>query len=375
MPHPARRKVFVTRAIDPAALERLRTAATVTVWRDELPPPDSVLRSTLKNADAVLSMVADKIDARVKAEAAHLRATSNLAVGVDNIAPDAATRAGIAVGHTPGVLTEATADLAFGLLMATARRIAEADRHGRAGGWRTWGPMTLLGRDVHSSTLGLIGFGAIGQAMARRAAGFGMRVLYLIHPSSKLHNGRVAGAVGVTLPRLLADSDYVSIHVPLTAKTRHMIGAREFAQMKPGAILINTARGAVVDQTAMVAALKSGHLGGVGLDVTDPEPIAPRDPLMRLAKVVITPHIGSASIATRAKMAAIAVDNILDVFAGHLPRRCANPQVRLRGGSAPPSPAATMLYFARRRRIFEAISWNTVFRLAASVKSASPVGR
>ncbi|HMD04446.1 MAG TPA: NAD(P)-dependent oxidoreductase, partial [Candidatus Binatus sp.] len=227
MPHPARRKVFVTRAIDPAALERLRTAATVTVWRDELPPPDSVLRSTLKNADAVLSMVTDKIDARVIAEAAHLRVISNLAVGVDNIDLDAATRAGIAVGHTPGVLTEATADLAFGLLMATARRIAEADRRVRAGGWRTWGPMTLLGRDVHSSTLGLIGFGAIGQAMARRAAGFGMRVLYLIHPSSKLHNGRVAGAVGVTLPRLLADSDYLSIHVPLTAKTRHMIGARE----------------------------------------------------------------------------------------------------------------------------------------------------
>lgn len=258
MPHPVRRKVFVTRVIDPTALERLRAAATVTVWRDELPPPESVLRSTLKNADAVLSMVTDKVDARVIAEAANLRVISNLAVGVDNIDLDAATRAGIAVGHTPGVLTEATADLAFGLLMATARRIAEADRHVRAGGWRTWGPMTLLGRDVHSSTLGLIGFGAIGQAMARRAAGFGMRVLYLIHPSSKLHNGRVGGAMGVTLPRLLADSDYVSIHVPLTAKTRHMIGAREFAQMKPGAILINTARGAVVDQAAMAAALKSG---------------------------------------------------------------------------------------------------------------------
>src|SRR5271155_1346176 len=254
MPHPARRKVFVTRAIDPAALERLRTAATVTVWRDELPPPDSVLRSTLKNADAVLSMVTDKIDARVIAEAAHLRVISNLAVGVDNIDLDAAA-------------------LAFGLLMATARRIAEADRRVRAGGWRPWGPMTLLGRDVHSSTLGLIGFGAIGQAMARRAAGFGMRVLYLIHPSRKLHNDRVAGAVGVSLPRLLADSDYVSIHVPLTAKTRHMIGAREFALMKPGAILINTARGAVVDQAAMAAALKAGHLGGAGLDVTDPEPI------------------------------------------------------------------------------------------------------
>src|SRR5271156_4236785 len=231
MPHPARRKVFVTRVIDPAAIERLRAEATVTVWRDELPPPESVLRSTLKNADAVLSMVTDKIDARVIAEAAHLRVISNLAVGVDNIDLEPAPRAGIAVGHTPGVLTEATADLAFGLLMATARRIAEADRRVRAGGWRTWGPMTMLGRDVHSSTLGLIGFGAIGQAMARRATGFGMRVLYLKHSPASRVPADLAGALGVPLPRLLAESDYLSLHVPLTAKTRHLIGAREFARM------------------------------------------------------------------------------------------------------------------------------------------------
>ena len=166
-----RRKVFVTRAIDPAALERLRAAAAVTVWRGEMPPPAPKLRAALVDADAVLSMITDKIDASVIAGAPRLRVISNLGVGVDNIDLDAATRAGIAVGHTPGVLTEATADLAFGLLMATARRIAEADRHVRAGRWRTWGPMTMLGRDVHSSTLGLIGFGAIGQAMARRASG------------------------------------------------------------------------------------------------------------------------------------------------------------------------------------------------------------
>ena len=175
-------------------------------------------------------MIADKIDARMIADAPRLRVISNLGVGVDNIDLDAATRAGVAVGHTPGVLTDATADLAFGLLMAAARRIAEADRHVRAGKWRTWGPMTLLGRDVHSSTLGLIGFGAIGQAMARRAAGFGMRVLYLEHQASKRRPGRdarVAGAIGVRLPRLLAQSDFVSLHVPLTAETRHMIGARE----------------------------------------------------------------------------------------------------------------------------------------------------
>ena len=334
MPRPARqrRKVFVTRAIDSTALERLRAVAAVTVWPGETPPPPAALRAALANADAVLSMVTDKIDARVIAGAPRLRVISNLAVGVDNVDLEAATRAGIAVGHTPGVLTEATADLAFGLLMATARRIAEADRYVRAGKWRTWGPMTMLGRDVHSSTLGIIGFGAIGQAMARRAMGFGMRVLYLSRgrPPGKPTDMRLAGAVGVSLPRLLAQSDYVSIHVPLTAETRHIIGAREFGLMKPGAILINTARGLVVDQVAMVAALKSGQIGGAGLDVTDPEPIASGDPLLRFENVVITPHIGSASIATRARMAATAVDNILAVLRRRLPLWCVNPKVRLR---------------------------------------------
>lgn len=333
------RKVFVTRAIEPAALARLRAAAYVEVWPGEMPPPARQLRAALSRADALLSMVTDQIDARLIASAPRLRVISNLAVGVDNIDLDAAARAGVAVGHTPGVLTEATADLAFGLLMATARRIAEGDRHVRAGKWKTWGPMTLLGRDVHSATLGIIGFGAIGQAMARRARGFGMRVLYLRHRSSKPQGGRDAGAVAVSLPRLLAEADFVSIHVPLTPTTQHMIGASEFSRMKPGAILINTARGGVVDQAAMLAALKSGRLGGAGLDVTDPEPIARHHPLLRLDNVVITPHIGSASIATRARMSAIAVDNILDVFAGRLPRFCANPRVRLRPTNAALLPA------------------------------------
>ena len=332
MPRTARqrKKVFVTRAIEAAALERLRTAAAVTVWPDDKPAPAWALRSALSDADAILSMLTDRIDERLIARAQRLRVISNLAVGVDNIDVDAATRAGIAVGHTPGVVTDATADLAFGLLMATARRIAEADRYVRAGKWRTWGPTTMLGRDVHAGTLGIIGFGAIGQAMARRARGFEMRVLYLRHGSSGRKHRVPEGAVGVSLPRLLAQSDYVSLHVPLTAKTRHMIGAREFARMKPGAILINTARGPVVNQAAMVAALKSGHLGGAGLDVTDPEPISSGDRLVRFDNVVITPHIGTASIATRANMAAIAVDNILDVFAGRVPRRCANTPVKLR---------------------------------------------
>jgi glyoxylate reductase len=351
MPRPRtpRKKVFVTRQIDGVALERLRAAAAVTVWPGEMPPPTRELRSALADADGLLSMLTDKIDAGVIAGAPRLRVISNLAVGVDNIDLDAATRAGIVVGHTPGVLTEATADLAFGLLMAAARRITEADRHVRAGKWRTWGPMTILGRDVHSSTLGIIGFGAIGQAMARRAAGFAMRVLYLNHRSrpTPVNTARPSGAVGVSLTRLLAQSDYVSIHVPLTAKTRHMIGAREFARMKPGAILVNTARGAVVDQAAMLAALKSGRLGGAGLDVTDPEPIARNDPLLRLDNIVITPHIGSASIATRAQMAAIAVDNTLDAFAGRVARFCANPQARMRPASEATRPAPYSLATVR----------------------------
>jgi glyoxylate reductase len=321
----------VARKIDEAALERLRAEASIEVWKGEMPPSAKELRAAIEDADAVLSMLTEKFDASVIAHAPRLRVISNLAVGVDNIDLDAATRAGIAVGHTPGVLTEATADLAFGLMMATARRIAEADRYVRAGRWRTWGPMTMLGRDVHDSTLGIIGWGAIGQAMARRAAGFRMRLLYVRHRAgrrggtSACRVGALASAERVTLPRLIAESDFVSIHVPLTPETHHMLGAREFARMKRGAILINTARGAVVDQTAMVRALKSGILGGAGLDVTDPEPISQRDALLRFDNVVITPHIGSASSVTRARMAAMAVDNILAVFAGRRPRWCANP--------------------------------------------------
>ena len=324
--------------IDNAALERLRSHASVTVWNDAMPPSKKALLTALNDADAILSMITEKIDASVIARAPRLRVISNLAVGVDNIDLESSTLAGIAVGHTPGVLTDATADLSFGLLMATARRIAEADRYVRAGKWRTWGPMTMLGRDIHDATLGIIGLGAIGQAMARRAAGFGMRILYLEHRSARPvgNSPLLSSAKRVTLPRLLAESDFVSLHVPLTPETHRMLGPREFAQMKPGAILINTARGPVVDQDAMVRALKSGVLGGVGLDVTDPEPIARRDPLLRLDNVVITPHIGSASTITRQRMASMAVDNILAVFAGRHPRWCANARVRLR-----PPPDAT----------------------------------
>jgi glyoxylate reductase len=325
-----RYRVFVTRTIAPPALARLRSAASVDLWRDETPPPYRELVRRLAHADAVLSMVTDRIDAAAIASAPRIRAISNLAVGVDNIDLEAATTRGIAVGHTPGVLTETTADLAFALLMAAARRVAEGDRYVRARRWRAWHPGAMLGTDVFGATLGIIGYGAIGRAMARRATGFGMRVLCVSRKRSlkTMRNG--GSATPVPLARLLRESDFVSLHVPLTPKTRRMLGAREFAMMKPGAILINTARGAVIDQKALTAAIRSGHLGGAALDVTDPEPIAARDPLLRMPNVVITPHIGSASHATRLRMAEMAVDNILDVFSGKLPRFCANPGVKLR---------------------------------------------
>jgi glyoxylate reductase len=335
-------RIFVTRPIAEAALRRLAARARVDLWDDEQPPPPDELRARTRSADGVLSMVTDFFDADLIGALPRLRAISNLAVGVDNIDLAAATRAGIAIGHTPGILTETTADLAFGLLMAAARRIAEGDRYVRGGRWRTWGPKVMLGRDIHGATLGIIGCGAIGQAMARRAAGFGMRVLYLpgrhaaLAPRSQSRRAaagaglRGAAAEPMSLERLLAESDFVSLHVPLMETTRHMIGAAQLAMMKRTAILINTARGPIVDQQALVSALRAGRIGGTGLDVTDPEPIKPHDPLFELPNVVITPHIGSASHATRLKMAELAVDNLLDVFEGRRPRYCANPTVRIR---------------------------------------------
>jgi glyoxylate reductase len=344
------RRVFVTRPIAELAISRLATIARVDLWDDEMPPPPDELLARARQADAVLSMVTDRFDAATIRALPRLGVISNLAVGVDNIDLAAATRAGIAVGHTPGILTETTADLAFALVMAVARRIAEGDRYVRGGRWRTWGPKVMLGRDVYAATLGIIGWGAIGQAVARRAAGFGMRVLYLPgpHATRPARGGkrtRASAPVDITAPepvsleRLLADSDFVSLHLPLTSETRHMIGAAEFARMKRTAILINTARGAIVDRDALTGVLRSGRLAGAGLDVTDPEPIGANDPLLKLPNVVITPHIGSASHATRLKMAELAVDNLIDVFEGRRPRHCANPTVRLRWRERRPDTA------------------------------------
>jgi glyoxylate reductase len=320
----------VTRPIPQPALRRLAQSARVELWDDDLPPAHDELLRRLARADAVLSMVSDRFDAETIAALPNLIAISNLAVGVDNVDLEAATRAGIAVGHTPAVLTETTADLAFALLMAVARRVVEGDQFVRAGKWRTWTPKLMLGREVWGATLGIIGWGAIGQAMARRASGFGMRILYVSRKGPRQESDNPAGTEEVDLRRLLAESDFISIHVPLTETTRHMIGAHELAAMKSTAIIVNTARGPVIDQAALTAALQIGRIAGAGLDVTETEPIDPDDPLLKLPNVVITPHIGSASFATRLRMAELAVDNLLDVFDGRIPRRCANPNVKLR---------------------------------------------
>jgi glyoxylate reductase len=245
-----------------------------------------------------------------------------MAVGTDNIDLAAATVRGIPVGNTPGVLTETTADFAFALLMAAARRIVDGDNYIRAGHWKTWGPNVLLGRDLFGATLGIVGFGAIGQAVARRAQGFSMRVIYTRRSDAPQPLG--IEATSVSLENLLREADFISLHVPLTDETRRMIGSREMAMMKETAIIVNTARGGVVDQTALVAALKRGRPAMAALDVTVVEPIDSQDELLTLSNVLITPHIASASVVTRLRMANMAIDNLVAGLSGVPLPNCAN---------------------------------------------------
>jgi lactate dehydrogenase-like 2-hydroxyacid dehydrogenase len=255
-------KVFVTRRIPEKGLEMIRKEFTVEVWPGEMPPTQDELKKSIIGTAGILSLLTDKIDAAVMdAAGSVLKVISNYAVGYDNI-DTLKPHGGISV-NTPGVLTEATADHTFALLMAAARRVAEGDRQVRAGGWRTWEPMGLLGADVYGATLGLVGFGRIGQAMSRRSAGFGMRVLY--HDPQYQGKEPIPGnATAASLEKVLAESDFVSIHVPLTNQTRLMFNQTAFDQMKMGTILVNTSRGGVVDQDALYAALKSGHLAAAG---------------------------------------------------------------------------------------------------------------
>jgi glyoxylate reductase len=305
-------RVFVTRVIPRAGLDIVTAAADADIWTDELPPPRAVLLERVRGVDGLLSLLTDRVDDELlDAAGPQLRVVSNFAVGYDNIDVPACLRRGVAVGNTPGVLTETTADLAFALLMAVSRRLPEARDHVLAGRWRTWGPLLLLGKDIHGATLGLVGFGRIGREMARRAVGFGMRTLYHDVQRADPEVERELAATQVPFDTLLAESDVVSLHTVLSAETRHLIDAAALARMKPGAILINTSRGPVVDQAALAEALRSGHLFGAGLDVTDPEPMAADDPLLSIPTCLVVPHIASASERTRDRMAEKAARNLI----------------------------------------------------------------
>ena len=323
-----RPRVFVARRIPDAGLAPIVEACDADVWEDELPPPRDELLRRVAGCDGVLTLLTDRVDDEfLDAARSSLRVVSNYAVGFDNVDVPACTRRGIPVGNTPGALTETTADLAWALLMAAARRVAEGDRYVRAGRWRTWGPQLLLGGDVHGATLGIVGFGRIGQAVARRAAGFGMTILYWSRTRAEPSVERELRATFVVLDELLERSDIVTLHVSLNDETRHLIDAAALARMKPTAVLVNTARGPVVDQAALVEALRDGSIAAAGLDVTDPEPMAADDPLLERDNCLVVPHIASASYATRGKMAAMAAANLLAGLSGERLPNPVNPEV------------------------------------------------
>jgi len=303
-------KVFVTRVLPDAGMEKIRAFAETDVWPEDGPPPREVLLERVRDVDGLLCLLTDRIDAELLDHAPRLKVISQMAVGYDNIDVAACSARGIKVGNTPGVLTETTADLAFALLMATARRIPEGDRAVRSGQWRTWSPLYMAGQDVHHATLGIVGMGRIGYEMARRATGFQMRILYTDQRPNPAAE-KDFGATRVELTELLRESDFVSLHTPLLPETTRLIGAKELRLMKPTAILINTSRGPVVDQAALYEALRDGVIAAAGLDVFEVEPVPLDEPLLKLENVVVLPHIGSASIATRTKMAVIAAENLI----------------------------------------------------------------
>ncbi len=319
-------RVLITRRLPEPALEVARQAGTVQLDPLDQQLTPEALRQAVKDADGLLCLITDSIDAQVLAAGTSLKVVANIAAGYDNIDVPAATQHGIVVTNTPGVVTESSADLAWGLLFSVARRIAEADRYVRTGKWKQWELMVMLGHDVYEQTLGIIGMGRIGQALARRARGCSMRIVY--------HNRRRVdraledelGATWVDLPTLLQEADFVSLHVPLSPATTHLIGGAELRLMRPTAYLINTARGAVVDEQALIHALQKGWIAGAALDVFEYEPEVPQE-LKNLENAVLVPHIGSASVATRTRMAVMAAQNLTAVLRGERPPHVVNPAV------------------------------------------------
>lgn len=319
--------VYVTRRIPETGIELLKRFCEVR-YRDEVPPPSrEELLKAVEDVDAVYCTLNEKIDREVIDRAKNLKVVGTMSVGFDHIDVEYATSRGIYVVYTPGVLTETVADHTWALLLAAARRVVEADNLIRRGEWKIgWAPTFMLGYDVYGKTLGLIGLGRIGYAVAKRAKGFNMRVLYY-DVVRREQAERELGVEYAPMETILREADFISIHVPLTPETRGLIGERELRMMKRTAILVNTARGPVVDQKALIRALKEGWIAAAGLDVFEKEPIDPDDPLLKLENVVLTPHIGSASHETRNKMAELAAEGIVKVLRGEKPENLCNPDV------------------------------------------------
>ncbi len=320
--------VLVTRLIPDAGFDPVREACEIDLWTDELPPPRDELLRRVAGKDGLLSLLTDRVDDELlDAAGPQLKVVSNFAVGFDNIDVPALTKRRIPGGNTPGVLTETTADLAFALLMAAARRIPEGVDYVRDGRWRTWGPMLLMGVDIHGATLGIVGFGRIGREMARRGRGFGMEILYHdVHPASPEDEADL-GARRVDMDELLRTSDFISLHVNLTDETHHLIDADALRAMKPTAVLVNTSRGPVVDPQALEDALRANEIFAAGLDVTEPESLPADHALVRLPNCVVVPHIASASRVTRDRMAEMAAANLLAGVRGERLPTPINPEV------------------------------------------------
>jgi glyoxylate reductase len=319
-------KIYVTRRIPESGIKLLQETCDVEIWdSDDVVPRDTFL-GAIADKDAVLCLLTEKIDAETLDVAKNVKIFANMAVGFDNIDVEECTKRGVMASNTPGVLTDTTADFAFTLLMAAARRIRESHEFVHAGKWETWGPLLLMGQDIHHATLGLIGLGRIGAEMARRGQGFSMRVLY----NDVVRREDLEQELGLEyadFETVLKESDFVSVHVPYLPSTHHLIGAEQLEIMKQSAVLINTARGPIVDPGALYTALKSGQIWAAGLDVTDPEPIPMDDPLLTLDNCLIAPHIASASFNTRRDMSELAANNILAALSGERPPTILNPEL------------------------------------------------
>jgi glyoxylate reductase len=320
---PSQWSIAVTRQIPEAGLALLREEADVEVWQPELPPNRRELESLLSGRDGAVTLLTDVIDGALLDNLPILRVISNFAVGFDNVDVDAATARGVLVCNTPEVLTNATADAAWSLLLAAARRIPESIAYVREDRWKTWGPLLLLGQEVTGATLGIIGLGRIGKEVAKRASGFDMRVL-AYDPYQDESFARQHGITYVPLDTLLADSDFVTIHVALSPESHHLIGAAELARMKPTAILVNAARGPAIHTPALVAALEDNVIFGAALDVTDPEPLPADHPLVKLRNCIVVPHTASATVQTRNRMAQLAARNLLAGLRGEKPPAAVN---------------------------------------------------